>query len=107
MAQVLLGKFNYMKNRSKAFKIYTVVMIIVSITVLIYCFFFYLDYAVTYKYTIDNGLSNTDIIYPKVKREAEINYLLFLSKAIMGYSIFVIIGLIMWLFGKRDKNLAE
>lgn len=104
MGPVVLGKYSNMRNRSKALKIYTIVMIIATIVVMIYSFFFYLDYAVTYKYTIDNGFSNPDIIYPKVKREAEINYLLLLSKGIIGYSLFVIIGLIWWLLGKRDNN---
>lgn len=103
MVLVVLGKYIYMKNRSKVLKIYTVVMIIVSIIVLIYCFLFYLDYSVILKYTIDNGFSNTDIIYPKVKRKAEINYLLLLSIVFIGYSIFVIIGLIWWLFEKKIK----
>jgi ABC-type uncharacterized transport system permease subunit len=87
---------------NKALKVYTVIMIILSFIVLVYCFFFYLDYAVTYKYTIDNGFSNTDIVFPKDKREAEISYLIIFAKSLMGYVIFVIIGLIWWLIGKRD-----
>lgn len=93
-----------MKINNKALKIYTVIMIILSFIVLVYCFFFYLDYAVTYKYTIDNGFSNSDIIFPKDKREAEISYLLILAKSLMGYSIFVIIGLIWWIIEKRNSS---
>lgn len=104
MGQVVLGKYIIMGINNKALKVYTVIMIILSFIVLIYCFFFYLDYAVTYKYTIDNGFSNTDIIFPKDKREAEISYLLILAKSLIGYSIFVIIGLIWWIIGKRDSS---
>ena len=55
---------------NKALKAYTVILIILSIIVLAYCFFFYLDYSVTYKYTIDNGFSNTDIIFPPPNYDA-------------------------------------
>ena len=82
MGQVVLGKYIIMGINNKALKVYTVLMIILSFIVLVYCFFFYLDYAVTYKYTIDNGFSNTDIIFPKDKREAEISYLLILAKSL-------------------------
>lgn len=104
MGRVVLGKYIIMKINNKALKIYTVIMIILSFIVLVYCFFFYLDYAVTYKYTIDNGFSNSDIIFPKDKREAEISYLLILAKSLMGYSIFVIIGLIWWIIEKRNSS---
>lgn len=104
MGQVVLGKCIIMGINNKALKVYTVIMIILSFIVLVYCFFFYLDYAVTYKYTIDNGFSNTDIISPKDKREAEISYLLILAKSLMGYSIFVIIGLIWWIIEKKDSS---
>jgi len=107
MGQVVLGKYIIMEINNKALKIYTVIMIIISFIVLVYCFFFYLDYAVTYKYTIDNGFSNTDIIFPKDKREAEISYLLILAKSLMGYSIFVIIGLVWWIIGKRNSSRKE
>jgi|GEM_PF-5606548 len=92
---------------NKALKAYTVILIILSIIVLAYCFFFYLDYSVTYKYTIDNGFSNTDIIFPKDKREAEISYLLLLVKWLMVYSVLVIIGLIWWTIGKRNSIRKE
>lgn len=101
MGQVVLGKSIIMKVKNKALKTYTIIVIIMSFTVLIYCILFYLEYSVTYKYTIDNGFSNTDIIFPKDKRGAEINYLLFLTKLLMSYSIFIIIGLFWWVLGKR------
>lgn len=96
-----------MKIINKALKAYTVILIVLSIIVLAYCFFFYLDYSVTYKYAIDNGFSNTDIIFPKDKREAEISYLLHLAKWLMCYSILIIIGLIWWIIGKRNNIRKE
>ena len=104
MVQMVYGKYIPMKIINKALQIYTVIMIIISLIVLVYCIFFYLDYAVTYKYTIDNGFSNTDIIFPKDKREAEINYLLILAKSLMGYSIFVIFGFVWWVLKKKANK---
>lgn len=107
MRQVVLRKYIIMKINNKALKIYTVFMIILSFIVLLYCFFFYLDYAITYKYTIDNGFSNSDIILPKDKRETEISCLLILAKSLMCYFIFVIIGLVWWIIGKINSSRKE
>ena len=104
MGQVVLGKYTIMGINNKALKLYIVLMIILSFVMLAYCFFFYLDYSVTYKYTIDNGFSNTEIIFPKEKREAELFYLLILAKSLMGYFVLVIIGLIWWIIGNRDSR---
>ena len=80
MGPVVLGKYSNMRNRSKALKIYTIVMIIATVVVMIYSFFFYLDYAVTYKYTIDNGFQIQISYIQKLKEKPRLITFFFYQK---------------------------
>jgi len=88
----------------KILSVFFKVMIAASVVVLLYCLFFYLDYSVILKYTVNNGFSKENIIYPKDKREMEINNLLILAKALIVYAGFAILGFIFALRRIKTKT---
>ena len=90
--------------KTKFTKISLIVILVISILLLIYNIGFQLDYMVTYKYTVDNGFSSKDIVYPKSDRGAEINYLLTCSKVIMGYLVLVTAVIIFWLYNNKKQK---
>ena len=88
----------------KLIKTISIGVLVFSLLILVYCIGFYLDYMVTYKYTVDDGFSNIDITIPKSNRGDEIKYLLLYSKVIFSYALIVTINLIWWLYKSKKKN---
>lgn len=69
-----------------------------------YCIGFIMDYLVTIKYTIDDGFSDSEIIFSKEERRIEIELLIKYSKVIIIYvfsALILIIYNIIKLKGSR------
>lgn len=90
--------------KSKSTRILLISILVISILLLIYNIGFQIDYMVIHKYTVDNGFPDKDIVFPKLERGAEINYLLLCSKIVLGYILLVICLILYSLFYIKRKN---
>jgi hypothetical protein len=72
-----------------------------TILTLIGSILFLLNYTVEYKYTIDDGFSNTKIFFLKKDRGIEIESLLWESRFLIAYLVVVILYL--WTSFKHNK----
>ena len=80
-----------MNNISK----YIIVILVISLIVAIYSILFTIDYSITYKYTIDDSFANTNLVFSKESRGAELNILITLGKCLFVYSSLVVIALLL------------
>jgi len=88
-------------------KIINILFILFSIGIIIYSIGFIIDYMLIIKYSIENGFSNTELIFSKVDRKNEIEILLRYSAVIIVYAICALFYCVLITFSREPRINRE